>query len=435
MQFGIAVGPQFHSTFAMIQKVRMDDERWLDGFIGRIDQAAPGPGSFGRAYQSQDTDSMDQMTDGVLQSQASVLAQDTELREEAEKQARELTKWIMGVTSQKLKPGLILGRRLVGEPKRIFITERNVIYTAEFVSGETVVLKMPNDQMQGQDSTTILKRFHAEVNLWHSLRYDHILPFYGIGMRQEADRNQVYGISPYLPNGDVRTYRQQHPLSVEESLQIAHDVALALRYLHERDAPIVHFNVRSRNVLINNEGRGVLGGFGLSQELLIPGSQTITDAASLPTDVTRFRAPEYQSDPGFPIKISADVWGWAMTTLELVGGEPPFCEIPNDFQAVTAMVGRVRPNRDAYPGIQQLYEPDALWHLLEDCWAHEESKRPVMGEVVLRMKGIRDRQNELGRQAPPVVSAPPRRRSQGASIEPSDGRANQATEQGRAPGR
>lgn len=34
-------------------------------------------------------------------------------------------------------------------------------------------------------------------------------------------------------------------------------LALALRYLHERGPPIVHFNVCSENVLIDNVGRGV----------------------------------------------------------------------------------------------------------------------------------------------------------------------------------
>ena len=94
-----------------------------------------------------------------------VLAQDAELQEEAEKHAQNLAKWIMGVTNQKLKPGLILGRRLVGEPKCILTTERNAIYTANFVSGETVVLKMPQDQMQGRDPTAI---FTVSLPLCHN---------------------------------------------------------------------------------------------------------------------------------------------------------------------------------------------------------------------------------------------------------------------------
>ena len=71
------MGPQFRSTVASMQKARIEDDSWFEWFIQQIDQASPGPGSFGRAYRTQDTVSMDQMTDGVLQSQASVCFADT----------------------------------------------------------------------------------------------------------------------------------------------------------------------------------------------------------------------------------------------------------------------------------------------------------------------------------------------------------------------
>lgn len=57
-----------------------------------------------------------------------------------------------------------------------------------------------------------------------------------------------------------------------------------------------------------------------------------------------------------------------------------------------------------------------------------------MDEVVVTIRGIKEREIEFGRRDPPVVPATsPRRRSRGTSIEPVDGRANQPTEQGRAP--
>lgn len=43
-------------------------------------------------------------------------------------------------------------------------------------------------------------------------------------------------------------------------------MASALRYLHvERDHPVVHFNVSTDDVLIDQNGRGVLGSFSFSK--------------------------------------------------------------------------------------------------------------------------------------------------------------------------
>lgn len=92
-----------------------------------------------------------------------------------------------------------------------------------------------------------------------------------------------------------------------------------------------------------------------------------------------------------------------------------------------------RPDRRSYPGIQLLADPDYLWELLEECWAHEEAKRPTMDGVVARMRKVKD-QNQLGRRDPPLASGPtPRRRGEGSLIESVDGEKNQGTVQGRAP--
>lgn len=99
--------------------------------------------------------------------------------------------------------------------------------------------------------------------------------------------------------------------------------------------------------------------------------------------------------------------------LQIVSGEPPFGEISTDFQAVTATLKGERPKRDAHPGIEQLGDPDALWQLLDSCWAHDERKRPHMSEVVMRFRGIKEQNHQLHRRDPPVVPQPhPRRRRQ-----------------------
>lgn len=99
--------------------------------------------------------------DADLRSAVQILSQDDELREEAAKKAADLTRWILGVTKQHFQPGMIIGRRLVGEWKFITSTQRNDIYTTEFVSGETVALKVLQDQMQGKDPGQLLSVSHV----------------------------------------------------------------------------------------------------------------------------------------------------------------------------------------------------------------------------------------------------------------------------------
>ncbi|KAF8596625.1 kinase-like protein [Ceratobasidium sp. AG-I] len=427
------LGFPFHHTITLIQQARIEDDKWFETFMQAFASASPAPAQTYQAYRNQDIHQLHSLAETVLQRQNSILSSNVEIRGEAENHAARLTKWMIGVTKQKFLPGTILATRLVGEWNHITSTQRNAIYTAEFVSGETVALKVARDRVQGVDPSTIMMRFQKHVHIWHSLRYDHILPFYGVGTKQDGDRTRIYVVSPFLPNRDAVVYQREHECSVQDSLQIVTDLAFALRYLHERDSPIVHFNVCSENVLIDNVGRGVLGGFGFSKELSASESQPTIHPTGLPNDTTRFRAPEYYIDPSFQPKTSADVWGWAMTALQLISGELPFCEASTEFQAVLWMTKGERPNRNSYPNIQQLTDPNSFWQLLEACWADNEADRPTMDEVVPRIKKIKD-QNQLGRRDPAVVPAPaPRRRGEGTPIEAVDGQKNQGAVQGRRP--
>jgi hypothetical protein len=60
----------------------------------------------------------------------------------------------MNITKRKLDPRAILGRRFVGEWNLLRSTTRYDIYTAEFVTGETVVIKALRDKIDGKDIRT-----------------------------------------------------------------------------------------------------------------------------------------------------------------------------------------------------------------------------------------------------------------------------------------
>lgn len=137
-----------------------------------------------------------------------MLSKEEQLVEEQAKKASELTKWLLNITKQKLPPQTILTRHIIGEWVHIASTPRHQIYTAEYISGIKVAIKVPQDLMQGEDpKATILvrfsfpcfslwfdssrQRFQRSAELWHSLRYDWILPFHGIGKKEHAGRTQV----------------------------------------------------------------------------------------------------------------------------------------------------------------------------------------------------------------------------------------------------
>jgi hypothetical protein len=100
----------------------------------------------------------------------------------------------------------------------------------------------------------------------------------------------------------------------------------------------------------------------------------------------------------------------------------------NDFQAASQVQRGVLPKRERYPRIEQLLSPDTLWDLLVDCWKFQETERPGINGVSIRMKEI----VKLGKRDPAVVPAPmPRHRADATTVnyEPTDGKGEQSVVQ------
>lgn len=421
----------FPSTVVLLEAAYREDEQALSAFAHQVETAPILPGAVSRAVEKGDAAQLNYLVQTALQAQNTTISQDQELSGDNAKKAEKLSNYILSYTKQDFLPEAILKRRLIGPWEHLFGTNKYNIYTTKFATDEVVIVKLLRDQIHGEDAGGVLSRFQREVSIWQPMHYDHILPFMGVGTTEEAGRTRIFSVSPYMKNLDAETYQNKQPCSIDASLKLALHVALALRYLHERDPPVIHFNVRTDNVLIHNDGRGLLSGFGFSREIPASSGQPSVPYIGSSYESSRFRAPEYYNTAKLAPKTSADVYGWAMTALQLVGHKRPFWEEPDDLQAMlTAMRGE-RPKIGSYPDIQLLSDSNTFWQLLDDCWTHDESKRPTIDTVVMRMRAISE--NQLGRRNPPVVPAPqPRRQTEGSQGELVDGRLNHGTEQ-RAP--
>ncbi|KAG9121050.1 hypothetical protein FRC07_003161 [Ceratobasidium sp. 392] len=355
-----------------------------------------------------------------------ILSGSPELQDNASQNAQRLAALIMNATNKKPDPSIMLGRGFVGQWKLLRSTAHYDLFTSKYVTEETVVIKALRDKIDGRDRNSQLPRFQKTAELWASLRSDYTLPFHGIGMSEQNGQIQIYSVSPFLPNGDAAKYHQNRFVPPAQSLQIVLDAAQGLNYLHNKRPAIVHFGVRTDDILITDDGRGVLAGFGLMKEADDISIATQTGMAS---DSYRFLPPEHLAGTSFPHKTSADVWAWAMIALHLVGGNKPYYD-STDLQAAMLISNGQRPMREKYPRLRDITDPDAFWELLNDCWAVDEARRPDMDNIVDRMKQLVGKPSEVLR---PIAIRP----GDGATMdeEPVDGRSQPPTAQGRDPRR
>jgi len=101
--------------------------------------------------------------------------------------------------------------------------------------------------------------FLREIEIWSRIKsHPNILQFYGACHISQHPSI----ISEYCSRGTVKTYTSQKTISPEQKLQIMHGIITGLYHLHQNN--IIHGDIKSDNILINENGKPKICDFGLS---------------------------------------------------------------------------------------------------------------------------------------------------------------------------
>ncbi|KAL1745442.1 kinase-like domain-containing protein [Schizophyllum fasciatum] len=210
-------------------------------------------------------------------------------------------------------------------------------------------------------------RFKTQIELWSQLRHINILPFYGIVTDLGP---HIYIVTPFQENGNVLDYVKKYPEASKQMLLLG--AARGVAYLHSREEAVT-------NILVNSAGHACIADFGMAKVMASvtgqPASTTLTAGPG-----ARWLAPEliHGDDVRSPTP-ECDVYSFAMMALELMTEKKPFCEQKRDYAVILDVVNaHKRPERP----LNHTLISDALWGLLQRCWAHEPDARPAMIEIL-----------------------------------------------------
>ena len=163
-----------------------------------------------------------------------------------------------------------------------------------------------------------LRRFHDEARAASSLNHPHILVIHDFG---DVD-GRPFIVTELVEGETVRQRLARGPMSVDETLRLARQIADALGAAHRRG--IVHRDVKPENVMIRTDGYAKVLDFGLakltSSDVAIEETRWTQPGAIVGTP--RYMSPEQIR--GLPADPRADVWALGVLIYEMLAGAPAF---------------------------------------------------------------------------------------------------------------
>lgn len=179
--------------------------------------------------------------------------------------------------------------------------------------GEPVAIKV----MHPRVATAVgAERFLREIRVTSSMTHPQIVPLSDYGNAGGV----LYYVMPYVEGQSLyeRVHREG-PLSLDEALQVTHDVAAALGYAHSRG--VLHRDVKPENILLAG-GRGLVADFGLTRAIGAAEYTKLTETGVI-VGTAYYMSPERLCEDQ-ELDQRADIYSLGCVLYEMLTGAPPY---------------------------------------------------------------------------------------------------------------
>ncbi len=235
-------------------------------------------------------------------------------------------------------------------------------------------------------------RFVQEAQAAAALSHPNICTIYEV----EESEGKIYIAMEYIEGHSLKKKTVKGPLSAEEALEVAIQVAQGLTEAHKKG--ITHRDIKSANIMVDEKGRAKIMDFGLAK---IAGSALITKEAKTMGTVA-YMSPEQAQ--GEAVDHRTDIWSTGVVLYESLTGQLPFRGEHDQSMIYSILNGEPKPIVDLQKNVPKELEqvigkalkknPDERYQqvgdLLDDLRAIAKGLEPFrLKEVAKRVLKVR----------------------------------------------
>ncbi|XP_040997098.1 wall-associated receptor kinase 5-like isoform X3 [Juglans microcarpa x Juglans regia] len=220
-----------------------------------------------------------------------------------------------------------------------------------------------------------IKQFINEVILLTQINHRNVVKLIGCCLETEVPLLVYEFITNGTLSDHIHDRSRASSLSWERRLKIAIEIARALAYLHsETSMPIIHRDVKSTNILLDDNHTAKVADFGASRLIALDQIEITT----LVQGTLGYLDPEYFQTGQLTEK--SDVYSFGVVLAELLTGE----------EAISSNRPESYKNLAMYFG--STLKEDHLLHILEDHIVNEGNIEPIkevanLAKACLRLRG------------------------------------------------
>lgn len=242
-----------------------------------------------------------------------------------------------------------------------------VVYKGSYFGTPVAIKKLHTSSVP----KNTLAEFDKECSIMKGLHHPNIVLFMGSCSKPPT----LLLVTELLANGSFFDIYHKLPRpdpvqQVRLAYNIAFDMAKGLAYLHNHNPIVIHRDLKSQNILLDDKMRTKIADFGLSKFRDVGKTMSICGSPL-------WVAPEVLR--GEKYGCSCDVYSFSIIVWEALAWGEPYPDLGSSDIMNGVACGNLRPTvPDGTPG--------PLAHLLEECWMKKQDQRPTFNEIVPRLE-------------------------------------------------
>lgn len=253
--------------------------------------------------------------------------------------------------------------------------------------GRPVAVKLLHAHYANDDE--FLQRFEHEAQSAAGLSaHPNIVDVYDVGQQDGVP----YIVMELIEGPDLKTIiEQQGPLPIDQTLNIAQQVAEGLEYAHTRG--LVHRDVKPQNILVSSDGIARIADFGIAKSYL----STAVTQAGITYGTADYISPEQAQ--GLPATPQSDVYSLGIVVYEMLTRHLP-------FSGDSPMAVAVQHIQQPPPPLSRWNAsvPPALERIVMGALAKNPRERPASARAFAT--AMREYRNARGQETVAVPAVP-----------------------------
>ncbi|XP_059187922.1 ankyrin repeat and protein kinase domain-containing protein 1 [Centropristis striata] len=224
-----------------------------------------------------------------------------------------------------------------------------------------------------------LRRLIDEASNIGKVKFKYIVSIYGLCSEATAV------VMEHMSNGSLNNLLASHTLMWPKKFQMIHEASMGMNFLHSMKPPLLHLNLKTSNILLDDRLHVKIADFGLIHWEEGKSKKLFMEHLTVRGNIS-YIPPETFTQCPDPPGTTFDVYSFGIVMWEVLTQQKPYAGCSVTTVLLQVSHGK-RPGVEMIPD-QKPRECDQMIYIMKQCWDQDHRKRPPFSDTVRKTEAL-----------------------------------------------